>query len=249
MENPVFRVSLATTVIDNTIDIPDPVSMIGWKEVPIEPSNQLLVNLNELEEKYPLRVSSQYYLQGIRGSSEKIYLREEAATRLICASQLLPKGYRLTLFDGYRSLEVQAALFDSFKTLLANQYPDTDEEKIIEMTQTYVSLPSANPTRPSPHATGGAIDLSISDQQGNLLDMGTEFDSFEILAQTAYFKYRSEGLFYHLNRKFLHSIMIIAGFTNYPEEWWHYDYGNQFWGHILKRPAIYGLVRGGDIQL
>jgi len=23
--------------------------------------------------------------------------------------------------------------------------------------------------------------------------------------------------------------MISVGFSNYPYEWWHFDYGNQFW--------------------
>lgn len=227
------------------LEIPDTILMSGWKEVEILPSDQILINLNEFERKYPIKISPQYYLQEIKGTSAEIFLREEVAMRLFAASRLLPKGYSLILFDGYRPLEVQSSLFNMFKEQLKNQNPNSTEKEIIEMTQTYVSLPSADPLKPSPHATGGAIDLSIIDQNGNLLDMGTEFDSLEIQAQTAYFKYRSEGEKFHLNRRILYSIMTSTGFTNYPEEWWHYDFGDQFWGHILQKQAIYSLAKGG----
>lgn len=46
----------------------------------------------------------------------------------------------------------------------------------------------------------------------------------------------------HGNRRLLYTVMVEAGFTNYPLEWWHYDYGDQFWGHLSKRDAIYGLA-------
>lgn len=36
--------------------------------------------------------------------------------------------------------------------------------------------------------------------------------------------------------------MTQAGFTNYPEVWWHYDFGNQFWGKITGEKAKYGLA-------
>ncbi|MED4919243.1 M15 family metallopeptidase, partial [Geobacillus thermodenitrificans] len=44
------------------------------------------------------------------------------------------------------------------------------------------------------------------------------------------------------NRKLLKSIMEKAGFTNYDEEWWHYDYGNQNWALKTGNEAIYGGV-------
>lgn len=47
-----------------------------------------------------------------------------------------------------------------------------------------------------------------------------------ITSQTPYF--RETNPLFHQNRKILYDAMIIAGFTNYPEEWWHFDFGNQF---------------------
>ena len=36
--------------------------------------------------------------------------------------------------------------------------------------------------------------------------------------------------------------MSDQGFTAYHEEWWHFDYGDQFWGLATGRPAIYGAA-------
>jgi hypothetical protein len=33
--------------------------------------------------------------------------------------------------------------------------------------------------------------------------------------------------------------MSAQGFTAYVEEWWHFDYGDQFWGLVTERPARY----------
>lgn len=223
-------------------EIPELQSIHGWKEIPIRECGQLLVCLNDLEGQENLKVYSQYYLQGIPNSSNKMYLREETAQRLILAARLLPEGYSLVVFDAYRPLEVQTAIFNRFKDELRSQYPDVDEEEIIGTTEVYVALPSRDPKKPSPHATGGAVDLSICGSDRILLEMGTEFDSFDIASRTDYF--RDKDVRYHKNRELLFRVMNAAGFTNYPEEWWHYDFGNQFWGYILGRPAIYGLVGG-----
>ena len=33
-----------------------------------------------------------------------------------------------------------------------------------------------------------------------------------------------------------------AGFVNYPHEWWHWSYGDRFWGCMTGRAAIYDSV-------
>lgn len=225
--------------------IPEPMIMAGWKEVPIKESGHPLVSLNELSAVSSIILSPQYNMQGIEGASSELFLRNEAASRLVFASELLPKEFSLIVFDAYRPFRVQTEIFNSFKNYLRSQSPDIDEEELIKRTEIYVSLPSTDIQRPSPHATGGSIDLSIVDVQGNLLDMGSEFDSFELSSQTAFFRNKDD--IYHKNRELLFHVMIKAGFTNYPEEWWHYDFGNQFWAHLSAKMAIYGLAEGGEI--
>lgn len=222
------------------VEIPDPVSMAGWKEVAIEESGQSLIDLDNLDPR--IQVVPQYLRQGIPGALSRMYLRQEAVERLIEAARLLPEGYELVVYDSYRPLEVQASLFNTFKNQLQEQYPQKSEDELVVLTQTYVSLPSKDPARPSPHATGGAVDLSVICSSGLPLDMGTDFNSFEIVAQTAYFKRDRKAESIHQNRRLLYMVMTQAGFTNYPEEWWHYDFGNQFWGKITGEKAKYGLA-------
>lgn len=222
------------------VEIPDPISMAGWKEVAIEESYQPLINLDGLDPR--IQIDPQYYRAGIPNALYSMYLRQEAAEKLIEAASLLPEGHKLVVFDSFWPLEVQENLFNTFKTQLREQYPEKSEEELVGLTQTYVSLPSKDPMKPSPHATGGAVDLSVVGPSGLPLDMGTDFDSFEITAQTAYFKKDPKTENIHQNRRLLYMVMTQAGFTNYPEEWWHYDFGNQFWGKITGEKAKYGLA-------
>ena len=39
----------------------------------------------------------------------------------------------------------------------------------------------------------------------------------------------SENITARDNRKILVKTMESEGFSNYPSEWWHYDYGNRAW--------------------
>lgn len=238
------RVELDGTPYPYTYDIPTTISMDGWKNVRIEESNQSLVSLDDLDGAHPIRLMPMYHMQGVSKALDNMNLRKEATERLISAAKLLPEGYSLIIFDSYRPIDVQTEIFNSFKDQLRAKHPEKTEEDLIRMAETYVSSPSIDPNKPSPHATGGAIDLSIVQADGKLLDMGTEWDSFDIESQTAYFK--NGNNLYHNNRRLLYEIMTKVGFTNYPEEWWHYDFGNQFWGHIAKTHAIYGIVEGGD---
>ncbi|MFQ5686939.1 MAG: M15 family metallopeptidase [Candidatus Scalindua sp.] len=129
-------------------------------------------------------------------------------------------------------------------------YPNTSKKKLVGLAQKYVSLPSANEDNPSPHSIGGAIDLSLIDSSGNYLNIGTSFDGFNEKSNTRHYeqlieagKRRSdEELIILNNRRLLFHIMNKVGFTNYPDEWWHYDYGNQLWGKVKGKDAIYGKI-------
>jgi D-alanyl-D-alanine dipeptidase len=127
----------------------------------------------------------------------------------------------------------------------------------VEWTKKYVSFPSNHTAHPSPHSTGGSIDLSILDEQGKPLDMGTNFDEMTSLASTRSFEQRmgKEGKLNQKdkiileNRRCLYHCMTQAGFTNYHEEWWHFDYGNQFWGKATNQPAMYGIAHLNRVEI
>jgi D-alanyl-D-alanine dipeptidase len=127
------------------------------------------------------------------------HLHEEAATLLTRAIGLAAElGLRLRLFDAFRPTEAQWVLW--------NHTPDPDF--------------LADPRRGSPHSRGAAVDLTLIDQEGRALDMGTEFDAF-----TPKSHHGAAGLTPEAsrNRHLLLGLMTAAGWDFYRNEWWHYQ--------------------------
>src|SRR3989338_3396673 len=103
--------------------------------------------------------------------------------------------------------------------------PLISKEEIEKETDKWV----ANPLTIPPHTTGGAVDLTIVDAQGNELPMGYVLNSVSEKSIT-----KCEGLSTEekKNRLLLIKLMSDVGFTNYPLEWWHWNYGDRMWAHF-----------------
>jgi D-alanyl-D-alanine dipeptidase len=230
--------------------IPTLKSPRGWKERSLRECGEALIALSTLKNARILAEPA-YFRQGIPGAIEEIYLREGVARQLGAVAARLPTGYRLLVWDVWRPLTVQQALFEELSRLLRTQIPSLSEDEIRSRVEVYISIPSDNPLRPSPHHTGGSVDLTLLDDQGKPLPMGTEFDEFSIRANTRFLEERwekgevlnAEEVVALKNRRLLYRLMTTHGFTNYCEEWWHFDYGNQFWSIVTGRTAFYGPVR------
>lgn len=185
-----------------------------------------------------------YYEQKIRSSIKFIFLREGVYLRLKQALALLPEQYSFILYDGYRPLQVQQSLFEMFSQSIKNEQPNLTNDEVLQETLKYVAFPSIELTRTSPHITGGAIDLTLGDCDGNALDLGTEFDEMSEKSATRYYEDHPKVNEVALqNRRILYNCMTTAGFSNYSEEWWHYDYGNISWARRTNvENVIYGPV-------
>ena len=124
-------------------------------------------------------------------------------------------GCRLLLWDAYRP---QRAV-DHFIRFCAapetgktreKHYPNVDKAQLIPMG--YIAERSG-------HSRGSTIDLTLTDGDGNPLDMGGIFDFMDE---------RSHHGCPHItqrqaeNRMLLRSIMLGCGFADYKNEWWHY---------------------------
>lgn len=192
-----------------------------------------------------LEVYPVYFKEGLAGAMADCLVRSSVADRLLQAARLLPDGLRLVVLDGYRPLQVQQALYDRFKQQLLEQGWTESEEMYAELHR-FVARPTANPAKPPRHLTGGAVDLTIAGPDG-WLEMGTAFDDFSERACTRYFETLANlseaDQKARANRRLLYHVMIRAGFTNYADEWWHFDYGNQAWAAQTGSPcARYGGV-------
>ena len=181
-----------------------------------------------------------YFEQGLNGATDKIYVRKTVAQMLLQATQNLPEGYKLKIYDAWRPPAVQKALFDNYYHTLcsAPENAAKSNEELLKMALLFVSYPSEDPKTPFVHATGGAVDLTVVDENGEELDMGTAFDDFSDAAHTDYFE-NSPSTHIRDNRRMLYHAMIRAGFTNFSSEWWHYDFGDRFWAALSHKDSIY----------
>ena len=156
------------------------------------------------------------------------------------AATSLPDGVTLIVWDGWRAFETQRALYDDWMAQLRATHPEWDAATLARETARFVSVPSVDPACPAPHVTGGAVDLTLGDGDGAPLDLGTHFDAFVPEAGAVALE-AVPGTARELRRR-LFWAMADAGFTAYVEEWWHFDFGDQFWGAVTGRQARYGPI-------
>jgi D-alanyl-D-alanine dipeptidase len=127
------------------------------------------------------------------------YLHPEAARLLRRAIELArPLGLRFKIFDAYRPVEGQWALWNAF--------PDPE----------FIS----DPRKGGIHTRGVAVDLTLIDAAGTELEMGTDFDSF---APQAHHGRTDVSELAQRNRFLLLGLMSAAGWDFYQNEWWHYQ--------------------------
>lgn len=222
-------------------------------EIPIKEVGEQLVPTSLMPR--PLLTYPAYARQGLAGAGHECLVREEVGRRLQQVAQSLPEGLSLVVLDGWRPWRVQTQLFETYREVLRKRHPDDSEEQLLARTREFVSLPSTDPASPSPHLTGGSVDVTLCGPDGIWLDMGTSFDATVPASHTAYFEAGQEGAghpqaeLYRQRRRLLFHAMKQAGFTNLPTEWWHFDYGNQLWAsHSGQAKALYGPApMGGSV--
>lgn len=234
--------SLSQLTVTPIVERPEP----NWpvlSRIPIQGSDEPLMPLSLAPA--PIKVFPVYAKQGLPGAVNECYVREGVYRRLLRVARSLPEGMGLIILDGWRPWRVQQYLFDTLQEAIRAHHPELDQEELLTRTREFVSVPSRELDAPSPHLTGGAVDVTLSDADGLPLDMGTLFDEAVPASHTAYFETLKDLTETQRqvrdNRRLLYSVMREAGFTNLPSEWWHYDSGDQLWAHYGQHErAIYG---------
>ena len=155
------------------------------------------------------------------------YLLPEAADKLVKAHQLLKEkhpSYRFVVYDAVRPMSVQKRMWNM---ALKNGWSSD-----------YVANPANGGGL---HNYGAAVDLTILDETGTPLSMGTAFDYFGEEAHTdkeqelvKRGKITEQEL---ANRLLLRGVMKEAGFTSIASEWWHFN-------HCSRKVAVqkYSLI-------
>ncbi|PIR62881.1 MAG: D-alanyl-D-alanine dipeptidase [Candidatus Pacebacteria bacterium CG10_big_fil_rev_8_21_14_0_10_42_12] len=225
--------------------IPEPKSTDGWQQVEIQDVDEQMISLSE-HGGPRIVVRPAYYEAGFCNGEEEQMVRESLFYALQKAANALPEGYKLVILDGWRSIELQQEIYDRHYKSLLKAYPTLSPDELHELCQLFVSLPSDDEARPSPHYTGSAVDVTIQDEKGNLLWMGSEFDSFTEKDAIDYFENPWLTLSEHdklaqRNRRLLYYVMVeVAGLIPNKEEWYHFDGWNQRAAKVRGGVAIHG---------
>ena len=118
-------------------------------------------------------------------------LREEVVNRLVKVHDYLisKSSFNLLIYDSWRPLEVQEFMFKR-AFLLECEKSDIDISfeniksypSILKKIEKFWAYPSDDNRCPPPHSTGGALDVCLSDKEGNLVEMGSMVDQMDELS-------------------------------------------------------------------
>ena len=152
--------------------------------------------------------------------------------------QIVRAGWKIMLFDLYRPNSVQMFMVTRefrIKAQAAGYDPNAliqaQREELAEKVFRYWAMPSDDPATPPPHSTGAALDITLADEQGREVDMGSPIDEGAEPAAPDYFASATDsvGKNAHRNRCLLRDVMRAEGFHQHPHEWWHFSRGDQLW--------------------
>jgi len=144
----------------------------------------------------------------------RLFLQKKVAIRLSKSQHYLDSiypGYSLLVYDGVRPRQVQQEMWNALDSI-----PVYRRGKFV-----------SNPKNGSVHNFGSAVDLTIVDANGDVLDMGAGYDDFREIAfpshESQFLKSGELTSKQYQNRKLLRKVMRHTGFYNIPSEWWHFN--------------------------
>jgi D-alanyl-D-alanine dipeptidase len=205
---------------------PEPVRAIN--RVPIRDNGEPLVEATSA-------------IPGVLRMERPVYGRKSIIEMLGKAQSLLPEGYHLKLRVIYRTMEFQQTSYWELYDRLVDQHPDWPASQLRREINKYLAPPDAK--HPPGHTTGAAVDLTIVGPDGEDLDMVSTLvpqdDMWKVFpTYSKLITPQAAG-----NRQMLCDVMLAAGFSNFPGEWWHFSYGDSAWAVRTAAPyAIYGAA-------
>ncbi len=219
--------------------------MKPYQLVPIQECNEPLIAIPPdfaLETPHPYEKLGANY-----AGKSPYYLRQGVVNGLLQAQtqlQISHPGWRIQIFDAYRPVTVQQFMVDyTFNQaviaagLVESELSVTQRQDVWEQVYQLWAVPSLDFTTPPPHSTGAAVDVTLVDCTGAIVNMGSEIDEMSVRSHPHYFANSTDPNFikYHSHRLLLLSIMSEAGFQRHQGEWWHFSIGDQMWAWLSNQ--------------
>jgi len=247
--------------------------MKPYQLVPIQECYEPLVEIppqiaRETPHPY-LQLSAPY------GEQSPYYLRQRVLEKLLQAQAELRRvqpDWNIQIFDAYRPIAVQRYMVNhtfeqmlQAKNLLATSLSAERHQALLQEVYQFWAEPSLDPETPPPHSTGAALDVTLVDQIGTPIEMGSPIDELSPRSHPDYYSAPDlasdstrdsalesslEEQTFHQNRLLLRQSMKSAGFEQHPNEWWHFSYGDQLWAWSAGQPiAYYGAAMPTGLEI
>lgn len=190
--------------------------------VKVEPNENLIL-------KVPYAQSNNF-CQTQLYSHPFIYLHRDAYNNILKVINEAKKlGFKIKIWDGFRPYEAQS--------FMADKYPKFVEDGFVSHPKNGIAT----------HVRGIAVDLTLTDQANNELDMGTYFDE---MTDKAHHNSPEISPLQKANRQILIDLMTKkADFEIYDNEWWHFnlkifkrDKNGEIVGAISQQEKIYPKI-------
>ncbi|MEH1777435.1 MAG: M15 family metallopeptidase [Nostoc sp.] len=217
--------------------------MRPYHQIPIfecgEPLIAIPLELFAVESPHPYEKLGAPY-----GDRSPYYLRQSVIENLLQAQNylnVLHPNWRIQIFDAYRPIAVQQFMVDySFAQALQDrgltevELSPNQRQEIWEVVYAIWAAPSLDEKTPPPHSTGAAVDVTLVDDAGQIVNMGSPIDEMSERSHPDYYANsdRPEMQKYHTHRQLLQDVMLKAGFQRNPREWWHFSVGDQMWAWL-----------------
>ena len=176
---------------------------------------------------------------GKKRLGEKAYVRLTVARMIKKALKFLPTDMTFIINDAWRSSQTQKRIYQEFIERFKKNNPYWSQKRIIQEVEKFVAPYQGNHV--SGHLTGGAIDVRLY-KNGRKIPMKSRSLSYQ---ENALSQQPKLPKYLQNNRRLMFEALQKAGLSNYPQEYWHWSYGDYYWAKRNKRKvAFYGVTKG-----
>lgn len=192
-------------------------------------------NIDIIERESPVRLISLVETDRIflnPALADDWRIRRDIRHRLEKAALSLPEGTCFMVYEAYRSRARQQALWTPVYEATKTKHPHWSDAALYQETARWVSPPDGFG---SGHQAGAALDITLCNLERTPFDMGTKMQEMCTLTPTD----APVPADIRARRALLTTTLGRHGLINYPDEWWHFSYGDRLWAEVTGQTAAF----------